>query len=47
MQKTKIRLKTSSISFPPFLLLFDLNGKLGEFYNLQIIKFTVYNIYYN
>ena len=41
MQKTKTRLRTSNISFLPFLLLFNLNDKLGEFYNLQVIKFTV------
>ena len=42
MQKTKTDLKISNISFFPFLLLFTLDNKLGEFYTLQIIKFTVY-----
>ena len=41
MQKAKTHLKTSNINFFHFLLLFNLNDKLGEFYNLQIIKFTV------
>ena len=42
MQKTKTHLTISNISFFPFLLLFSLDDKLGEFYNLQIIKFLVY-----
>ena len=33
MQKTKTSLKTSNISFLPFLLLFSLDDKLGEFYS--------------
>ena len=41
MQKTKTHLMISSISFFLFLLLFSFDNKLGEFYNLQIIKFTV------
>ena len=42
MQKTKTRLRISNINFSSFLLLFTLDNKLGEFYNLQIIKFLVY-----
>ena len=42
MQKTKTHPKISNISFFPFLLLFNLDDKLGEFYNLQVIKFLGY-----
>ena len=46
MQKTKTRLGTSDISFFLFFSLFSFDDKLGEFYNLQIIKFTVYIVNY-
>ena len=32
----------SNISFFLFLLLFSFDNKLGEFYNLQVIKFLDY-----
>ena len=38
MQKTKTHLRTSNISFFPFLLLFSLGGKLGKFYSFANYK---------
>ena len=45
MQKTKTHLMISNINFPHFLLLFNFDNKLGEFYNLRVIKFLDYFLF--